>query len=250
MTSQKSFELDQESGIPLYVQIKEELIKKIHNNEYEVNDQLPPETELIDFYGVSRTTIRRTIDTLVNEGYLKVKRGVGTFIRKPNMNLWDLAELRSFNEEVSRQGLVGKTKMINMEIVETDDHLKNIFGNAYQLYYRLDRLRYIEDEPSILVTTFIPKDLAPNINQFNFAEVSLFKILSNEYKFKIDHAVRTFRAINVSKEDAALLKIKTNCAIQLVDTVTYDDLGRVIDYSISRDRGDITKFKVVLKYND
>src|SRR5690625_1596860 len=138
---QKSFELEEDSGIPLYVQIKEDLIKKIKNNEYRVNDQLPPETELIEFYGVSRTTIRRTIETLVNEGYLKVKRGVGTFIKKPNINLWDLAELRSFNDEVKRQGLAGKTEMINMEVVETNDTLENIFGDGYQFYYKLDRLR-------------------------------------------------------------------------------------------------------------
>src|SRR5690625_4538089 len=247
---QKSFELEEDSGIPLYVQIKEDLIKKIKNNEYRVNDQLPPETELIEFYGVSRTTIRRTIETLVNEGYLKVKRGVGTFIKKPNINLWDLAELRSFNDEVKRQGLVGKSKMINIEVVETDDTLIDTFGKDYQFYYKLDRLRYIEDEPSILATTFIPKDLAPNLNKFNLAEVSLYEIFKNEYKLKIDYAVRTFRAINVSKEDAALLNIKPKSAIQLVNTVTYDELGRAIDFSISRDRGDITKFKVVLKYND
>src|SRR5690625_208200 len=205
MTDRKSFDLEQDSGVPLYVQIKADIIKKIQNNEYNVNDQLPPETELIAFYGVSRTTIRRTVDTLVHEGYLKVKRGVGTFIKKPNVNLWDLAELRSFNDEVNRQGLAGKTEMINMEVVETNDTLENIFGDGYQFYYKLDRLRYIEDKPSILVTTFIPKDLAPNINKFNFSKVSLYDTLKNEYQFKIDYAERTFWAINVSKEDATLL---------------------------------------------
>lgn len=243
----KSVILDKNSAIPLYHQIKEDIIMKINNNEYQLNEKLPAENELISSYGVSRTTVRKAVELLVNEGYLKVKRGVGTFIEKPTLNLWNLEKLRGFDEEVNRRGLHGKTEVLNIQKINSNKKLKSIFGNSYKEYYKLDRLRYIEDEPSILVTTYLPKDIAPDLDKFDFAALSLFNVLKENYHIKIDYATRTFEAINASEEIAKMLHIEKNSAIQLVDTVTYDDKNTPIEYSISRDRGDITRFKVILK---
>lgn len=247
MNKKFSAELEKNSPIPLYFQIKEDIIQKIKQKQYHVEDRLPSETELMDLYDVSRTTIRKAVDALVNEGYLEVRRGIGTFIQQPKKNLWDLAELRSFNEEVGRQGLKGTTKMLSIDKVNSNEKLEEVFNGYYKEFYQLDRLRYIEGDPSVLVTTFVPMDITPELDRFNFSEDSLFRIFKEEYQLKIDYAVKTFSAINVEEEDARLLKIEKGCAIQLVETITYDDEGYPIEFSISRDRGDITRFKVILK---
>lgn len=74
MGNSASFELEKNSPIPLYFQLKEDMIKKINNEEYKVNESLPSETQLMTMYGVSRTTVRQAIDLLVNEGYLEKRR--------------------------------------------------------------------------------------------------------------------------------------------------------------------------------
>lgn len=250
MGNSAQYELEKNSPIPLYFQLKEDMIKKISNEEYKVNDSLPSETQLMTMYAVSRTTVRQAIDLLVNEGYLEKRRGVGTFVTKPNLNQWDLAELRSFNEEASRQGLAARTELLSMERVKTDDALQKIFGDGAALYYKLERLRFIENEPSVLVTTYVPVDVAPDLERFNFSEVSLFATLREHYGLRISYANKTFRAINAGPEDALILKVDPGFSIQLVDTVTYDDKDRPVEYSVSRDRGDLNRFKVRLRYKD
>ncbi|MNJ52200.1 HTH-type transcriptional repressor DasR [compost metagenome] len=158
--------------------------------------------------------------------------------------------MRSFNEEASRQNLVARTELLSMKQVKANDALKGIFGEGPSLYYKLERLRFIENEPSVLVTTYVPVDIAPDLERFNFSEVSLFATLREYYGLKISYANKTFRAINASPEDARMLKVEPDVAIQLVDTVTYDDKDRVIEYSLSRDRGDLNRFKVRLRYKE
>ena len=50
------------------------------------------------------------------------------------------------------------------------------------------------------------------------------------------------------REDAQKLKLKVGSPLQEVRTITYDDNNRVIEYSISRDSGDISTYKIKLKY--
>ena len=242
-----NIKLDKNSPIPLYFQIKEDMIKKINEGDLHDGEPLPSETKLMEIYDVSRTTIRQAVDMLVYDGYLEKRRGVGTFVAEPKTNYWDLAELCSFDEEAQRLGLKSRTKILNMENIKLNKDLENVFDKKYETFYKLERLRFIEDEPTELVTTFVPADFAPNLEQFNFSETSLFEVLNKEYGVKINFAEKTISAINADKKDALLLKIKENSAIQLVKTITYSDQKNPIEYSISRDRGIAAQFKLILR---
>lgn len=248
MKVKRNNELDKNGPIPLYSQLKGEIINRIQKGEYKVNDRLPSEKELMEIFGISRTTVRQAVDLLVQEGYLEIRRGIGTFVSKPKYNVWELEELRSFEDEVGRKGLKTETQALGLEIVNINSELKNIYSDKYNKFYKLTRLRFVERQPSILVTTFVPYDIAPGLEKYNFSAVSLFSILKEDYHIRIDYAKKTFRAINVNKEDAKLLNIKEGTAIQLVKTITYNTDGYPFEFSISRDRGDITRFSAVLKY--
>ncbi|CUH95206.1 hypothetical protein P22_1276 [Propionispora sp. 2/2-37] len=242
--------IDKNSHIPLYYQVKEDITQRINSGELSEGELLPSENDLMNMYSVSRTTIRQAVDLLVREGFLEKRRGVGTFVLKPKSFFWDLAELRSFDEVIKRKGLKSTTKVINVSKVKRNKELEEVFGDNYDYFYQLDRIRYIENDPLELVTTYVPFDLAPYLDQFDFSENSLFTVLRNEFNINIKYADKTFNAINVTKEDSEILNIKKNTAIQLVITVTYDDHNRPVEYSVSRDRGLISRFKVILSRAD
>lgn len=245
----REFILDKNSEIPLYSQLKNYIIGKINSGEYEVGYKLPSEKELMEFFDVSRTTVRQSVDLLIREGYLEIKRGIGTFVRKQKKyNVWGLEQLRSFEDEAIRQGLETRTKELSINIVHLDSELEDIFGDKYERFYKLSRLRFVEDEPSVLVDTYIPYDVAPGLDKYNFSEVSLFLTLKTEYNVVINYAKKTFRAINISKKDAEILNVKEGTAVQLVNTVIYDKNEEPFEYSVSRDRGDMTRFSAILKY--
>ena len=79
----KKLKIDKTICIPLYRQIIEDMKKKINSGILREDDYLPSEFKLMEEYGVSRTTVRQAIEILVREGYLRIKRGVGTIITKP-----------------------------------------------------------------------------------------------------------------------------------------------------------------------
>lgn len=56
--------------------------------------------------------------------------------------------------------------------------------------------------------------------------------------------------MNVNQSDAKFLKISEHNAIQLVKTITYNHADTPIEYSLSRDRGDLSRFNITLTYND
>lgn len=67
----------------LYSQVMEKLRKKILTGEYQVNSKLPSELELMKIFNVSRVTLRKAIEGLVNDGIVEKVQGIGTFVRKP-----------------------------------------------------------------------------------------------------------------------------------------------------------------------
>lgn len=244
-----SYRLNKNSEIPLYSQLKEKIISKINNGEYKAGEKLPSEKELIELYDVSRTTVRQAIDVLVRENYLEIKRGIGTFVKEnKKYNIWGLEELRSFEDEAKRHGLKNKTEVLNMVLINKNTELDEIFNSKYEKYYKLTRLRYIEDEPSILVDTYIPYNLAPDLDKYDFSKLSLFYIIKNEYNIKINYAQKTLLPINICEKEAKILNIEEGKAIQLVKTTIYDEYNEPFEYSISRDRGDMTRFYATLKY--
>src|SRR5690554_972574 len=69
-----------EAPVPLYYKVQNIILSKIKNGELKLGEQLPSEISLCEEYKVSRNTMRRAIQNLVNEGWLVVKQGKGTFV--------------------------------------------------------------------------------------------------------------------------------------------------------------------------
>src|SRR5580693_1764896 len=91
--------------LPLYVQVEDVLAQRISSGALPVGAQLPSEEELIREFKVSRTTIRTTIQNLVRQGLVEIRRGRGTFVAAPRM-VQDLTELTGFVEDMR---LLGRT---------------------------------------------------------------------------------------------------------------------------------------------
>ena len=66
----EQYQLDRDVPIPLYFQIKEMLLRDIHNGVYAMGDQIPTEFALQGHDHISRSTIRQALNELVNEGWL------------------------------------------------------------------------------------------------------------------------------------------------------------------------------------
>lgn len=66
---------------PLYQQVRQILLKTIQSGEWKPGEKIPIEPVLAQQVGVSIGTLRRAVETLVNDGILLRREGAGTFVR-------------------------------------------------------------------------------------------------------------------------------------------------------------------------
>ncbi|MDO4169462.1 MAG: GntR family transcriptional regulator [Lachnospiraceae bacterium] len=244
MNEKRTYKNHSES-LPLYVQVKEDIKDKIISSYYPKNSYLPSEFKLMDEYGVSRPTIRQAIRDLCQENYLEKKRGIGTLVKGKPFEFRNLNDLMNFNEEARTNCSTYSTRVLHFDIVQNNSILSEVFGPSEQDFFSIKRLRTINQQSAELVTTYIPKVLIPNLQDFDLEEHSLFDIMKKESGIETSYAEKMFWAINASAEDAHLLQIPENTAIQFVKTITYDTSGQPIEFSLAKDTNAFSNFKII-----
>src|SRR5699024_601893 len=90
-------------GLPLYKQIEKYVRNRIDNNEWPVGYQIPTENEFSKTFEVSRITVIKALERLVEEGMLVRMQGKGTFVSRVNLS-YEQKKLMSFRSEERRVG--------------------------------------------------------------------------------------------------------------------------------------------------
>ncbi|MGA8943784.1 MAG: GntR family transcriptional regulator [Thermoactinomyces sp.] len=80
---------------PKYQEIIDDIKSKILSGEYSAGEQIPTESAMQEMYKVSRHTVRKAILELANEGFLKSKKGSGTYVS----NLYQSKSGRNSNKK-------------------------------------------------------------------------------------------------------------------------------------------------------
>ncbi|WP_338818235.1 HTH-type transcriptional repressor NagR [Moorella thermoacetica] len=239
--------LNMDPRIPLYYQLMQLFRQQIEEGEYQPGDSFPSENELCERFGVSRPTVRQALNELVREGLLHRVKGKGTFVSAPKIQQDFMQKLVSFTEEMQQKGLKGTTRVLSLQLVPA---LKNVAAYLTlaieEPVFQLDRLRFINDEPIVVVTTYLPQKYCPTLNQQDLNNQSLYKTLEDQYSIRISRARRILEVIAATEEYAKLLEIDVGAPIQLSRTIAWDQYNRPIEFSIARYRGDRSQFTIDL----
>src|ERR1700758_5705085 len=101
---------------PLYERVESVLSGDIADGHLPPETQLPPEEGLVERFKVSRTTVRKAIQNLVERGLVEVRRGKGTFVTQPKITQ-ELTELTGFVEDMQVLGRHAKAKVLDQQVV-------------------------------------------------------------------------------------------------------------------------------------
>lgn len=232
---------------PLYHRIKEDLLDAIKGGRLLPGDQIPTEVELMARFGVSRATVRQALGQLIAEGYLEVRRGLGTFVAPPKIEQ-GLYGFYSFSREIERKGMRPGTRVLALgrepaaEAVAIP--LRVATGTPV---VALRRLRLADDEPLIVETSYLPAARFPGLEQFDFGTRRLYDILTFEYGVRPVRAREEFEPVLMSPEDASLLHKHPGDPALLLERTTFDAEGAPIEFCRSIVRGDRTRYFVELR---
>ena len=212
--------IDFESKVPLYHQLKEQIKQNILSGQYKNGDLIPSEREFSDSYGLSSTTIRRALNDLVQENLLERKAGKGTFVRRRKVKR-DLRKVLGFTKNMTEMGLTPTTKVLSKKVAIANAFARERLNlGKRDKVVRLERLRLADDIPVMLETRYIRTDLCPNIEQEELSS-SLWHVFDEKYGLKPNRHSQGMMIMTVSGQAAALLTLNDNSVVILIKGVTY-----------------------------
>ncbi len=233
--------------IPLYFQLKELILDEIRNGSYKCDDLIPTENELSEMFEISRTTVRQAITELVQEGWLYRIKSKGTFVAKPKINQSFVQALGSFNDQIIKSGRIPSTQLIEMKVISTPEHVAEVLKlQPKDKVIYIHRIRYADDEPIVVVKTFLPHKKCNFVLDHDLAKESLYPILAKQEDTQIYKIRRIIEAVDANTYDMKNLNVKRGNAIQQFISTGYTVFDEPIEYSIARYRGDRNSFEVVI----
>jgi GntR family transcriptional regulator len=242
--------IDCQSPLPYYYQLEQILLDRIESGNWRPDQQVPSERELCEGFSVSRTVVRQALNELANKGFLYRRKGKGTFVAQPKVNESLIQKLTGFYEDMVERGYEPETQVLLQQVSPASQKVAEKLAIPEGTpVIEIERLRSIKDEPILLVMTYLPYALCPGLLHEDLANQSLYHLLENNYNCKIVRGRRTIEAVAANEREAQLLKVSKRAPLVLLDSVSYLEDGRPVEYFHAVHRGDRTRFEVELIRN-
>lgn len=202
------------------------------------------EREICSRYNVSRATANKAICSLVAEGILVYKKGVGTFIADKPLQ-YDLSQLISFSAKAEEAGKIPDTKVLAFDTVAADSLPPAVRAalrpeEGEHVYY-FERLRYADSVPVIYEKRYLRSKLIPSLDAEQL-RYSLYALIERKTHLKINSADQTISAVTPGAKEANLLDIPPSTACFCIKSTGFLDNGHPLWYETTLYRGDIYVF--------
>ena len=229
------------NGIPLYVQLKNKLLKDIQSN-YKAGELIPSELKLEKKYEVSRITVRKAIELLERDNILERKQGSGTFVKEQKI-LYDANSIGSLTQRLSKQNHKLTTKSISFEIIKKDHYIKDLLKCDTLLCIK--RFREMDNMPFALMSNYLDFDKVPDLKK-KFNIESLYKFLKDEYNIEFYNAEETVEAKDSNFEEAEKLEIREGSSLLSLHRLSFDKDNHPVEYSDILIKANMYKHKIIL----
>jgi DNA-binding GntR family transcriptional regulator len=243
MFSTSSIAVDRSSPVPLYYQVAQVLEQAIESGALPAGTRLDNEIALAEQLGLSRPTMRRAIEYLVDRGLLVRKRGVGTHVVK--LQVRRPVELSSLHDDLDRAGKHPRTEVLDF----AEQPASPAVARALQLkegepVVALERLRYAADEPLALLRNFLPRALL-RATEADLERHGLYELLRRG-GVRIRLATQTIGAVPATTAQARLLRERRGAPLLTMHRTAFDDEGRPVEHGDHLYRASLYSFELVL----
>lgn len=226
-----------DSKLPFYHQLYEILRRNILRN-LQPGDMLPPESELIEQYQVSRITVRQALEALVNEGLIYRQRGRGTFVAHATVEQ-GLSRIISFTEDMEQRGFTPGTEILAAELVPAPIEIaKQLQVAPGEELARMERLRLADNEPMSLEESYLIHRLCLGVLEGNYAKQPLRQTLEATYNLRLVRARQVIRAIQAPAKLAHKLSMPVKAALLYIERVSFTPENTPVEFLRLYHRGD------------
>lgn len=235
--------LERSSPIPLYFQLAQIIELAIADGRLPAGSRLENEVALGSRLGLSRPTVRRAIQELVDKGLLVRRRGVGTQVVHGHVSRG--LELTSLYDDLRRSGQKPSTVVLVMESVGASPivaaHLAVAEGSPV---VHLRRLRSADGVPVSILENWLPPDVA-DLAEEDVADHGLYQVLrSRGVTMRV--AKQRIAARKATPEEADQLGLERGGALLTMERTAFDSSGRAVEFGNHCYRPDVYSFEITL----
>jgi GntR family transcriptional regulator len=218
--------------VPLYVQVKQALEGQIEKGAWRPADRIPSEPELCRLFGVSRPVIRQALQEMAYEGLLTRRKGLGTFVAEPRITTRSLVHsLVGFFQEMDAKGLTPETEVLEQSMLPAGARVGQQLGiEPATPVIKITRLRFVEGQPVVLVTSYLPYELCPDLMAADLRRQSLYAFLRATYGLTLAGGRRVIEAVLAGEQDAARLRVPAGSPLLRLESVSVLADGRPMEY--------------------
>ena len=233
-------------GVALHYQIKEDMFLHLRSGRWEPGYELPTEEALCRHYGVSRGTLRRAIADLVAEGYIERKRGRGSFVSLPKLESGVVGSYSRFR--VLGPPLDAGGTILACERMRSDKDVATMLDlRTGTAIWRLERVRFTQQRPVALQTSFIPAEVCPRLDAQDLSTRHLVDVLRDEYGVNLVRAVEYVDPTVADDYAAKALGVKLRTPLFRIERITYAMNDHVVEYRRALLRGDAYRYRLDLR---
>jgi GntR family transcriptional regulator len=209
---------------PVYQQLND-LLRTALAERYSRGDRFLTEREISERYQVSRATANKALASLVSEGLIEFRRGIGTFVRRDVIE-YDVRSLVSFTEKARLAGKRPSTELLTFGTISATRcpaavvEALGIGAGADVGLWEIERVRLADGVPVIFEHRFVVHALCPKLTRVQAAG-SLYQAWTKHHSLQISGADSVIRAVVAGKTVAGHLMIPARSPALEVTGVGY-----------------------------
>jgi GntR family transcriptional regulator len=223
--------LDRRAGVPVHVQIERWLAEAVAAGNVVSGDRLPSERELAALLGVSRMTLRQSLEGLERRGVISrvVGRDGGAFIAEPQVEC-DLTGLPGFSEQIRRANLRPGSIVLRTGETTADARVAAALELAASSpVWEIIRVRLANRVPLAIERSYFPARLFPRMLERDLAG-SLYAVLA-DYGFRPHTGVEYLEPVVAEEIDARYLSISPGDPLTQIERTASSVAGVPVEYS-------------------
>ncbi len=225
-TQQISVTVDRMSPVPLYHQLSEQLSHAITSGQLQPGDPFENEIAVAERLQVSRPTVRRAIQELVDQGLLVRRRGLGTTVA--NRKVHRKFELTSLYDDLVRDGRDPRTTVLGIDL-ETDETAAAALDlEADTPLLHVFRVRYAGDLPLALMNNWLPPQHS-DVTREQLQTSGLYAVL-RERGVKPVVARQSIGARMPTSAERRHLQIRGSQPVLTMTRMAFDSGGKAVEF--------------------
>lgn len=219
--------LNRKSPVPLYFQVAQQLERSIEAGELPRGTRLSNEVEFAQQLGLSRPTMRKAMEYLVDKGLVVRQRGVGTRVVSPMVRR--SLELSSLFDDLEAIGQHPATEVLSNTIEDASPEVADLLGLPKGApVIAIARLRTALDQPIARLTNYLSANRL-SITTEMLESDGLYQLLRRS-GIHLHSATQVIGARTATAAEARLLGESKGAALLTMERTAYDDHGAAVEY--------------------